>query len=160
MSPRRHRPLQVSLRDVTVTRRVPQRQDAVPSLPANVGATLRHLLLPLSTAGTRELQVLSRVTASFRAGTATLVLGSPGSGKSTLLRALSGRLEGTAPQGAVLYNGEPADVLRSRRGVNLCRLAAYAPQVDVHQTFLTVRELFAFAHESCAAALPAGASGA
>lgn len=107
------------------------------------------------------MDALHGISARFAAGTSTLVLGSPGSGKTTLLRAVAGRLDGaggTSAAAAVRYNGVPIPAVASERGLQPRRLAAYAPQVDQHQAFLTVRELLSFAHASCASALPTGAS--
>ena len=113
---------------------------------------------PRAIAGTSELHLLRNVTASFKAGTSTLVLGAPGSGKSTLLRAVSSRLSAPVAHGTVTVGGLTAEALRAERSTLVRRLTAYAPQTDRHQAFLTVAELLSFAHSNSAAPLPAGAS--
>jgi hypothetical protein len=150
----------VSLHELTVTRQSRARALQPSTLPASLAAAAGALLNPCGARGAVPLAALSRVSARFAAGSATLVLGSPGSGKSTLLRAVAGRLDGGGggEAAAVRYNGVPLPGLAAERGLQPRRLAAYAPQVDQHQAFLTVRELLSFAHASSAAALPAGAS--
>jgi len=150
--------LQVAVDALTLTQRTSARHNAVSNVIEHVAHGLKSLLFPCSTADAVDLPLLSGVSATFAAGSATLVIGSPGSGKSTLLRALSGRLHSTQGRDRIRYNGVSQAELQTAAGVNLRRLAAYAPQQDQHQAFLTVRELFTFAHASCAAALPAGAS--
>lgn len=110
------------------------------------------------------LQGLSGV---LRAGSSTLVLAAPGSGTSTLLRLLSGRERPQAAE-SITYNGvtqvrqgltcsfccslvkyprRPAQGAIAAAGINLRRLAAYAPENDDHEPLLTVTETFQFAYD-------------
>ena len=132
---------------------------------ANTGITnvadsvTRFFSSAFSTTKKRRLQVLDGVSGCLRAGTTTLVLGNGGGGKTSLLRRLSARDTpgGTAPGefgGRVLWNGETPDPIRARK------LAAFAPQFDIHEPLLTVRETLTFAAASCLAPLRADASDA
>jgi ABC-type multidrug transport system ATPase subunit len=119
-------------------------------------ATVGFFSAPFTRAKTRQLSALSGVTGSIRSGTSTLVLGNGGGGKTSLLRRLAARDgpgSGAAGKfgGAVLWNGEAPPKTASK-------LAAFAPQIDIHEPLLTVRETLAFAAASCLAPLPADAS--
>lgn len=152
--------MQVSVDNLIAKQHVGKRSGHTANLIQHFARGVRSVALPCSRAGTEEVQMLAGVTATFAAGSSTLVLGAPGSGKSTLLRAVSGRLHSKDPavSAAVRFSGATLDELKSQRGIEIQRLAAYAPQRDEHQTFLTVKEVLTFAHESCAAPAPEGAS--
>lgn len=77
-------------------------------------------------------------------------------GKSSLLRTIAGRQAADTPS-TVHFNGVSAREAAAS-GVKMRRLANYAPQVDVHAPFLTVKETLAFADASCNSALPRDAS--
>jgi len=151
----------VTVDGLTVTRQARSAALYPSSVPFALAGAAGALLMPFGARGAVPLRALDGVSARFAAGSSTLLLGSPGSGKSTLLRAISGRLDGAgaAAAAAVRYNGVALPDLHAQRGLQPRRLAAYAPQEDKHQAFLTVRELLSFAHASCAAS-PAGRSGA
>jgi len=81
-------------------------------------------------------------------------------GKSALLRALAGRHptggvegKGTNVAEAVTFNGRTPTQLDAA-GVRLERLAAYAPQEDVQEPLLTVRETLTLAHLLASARIP------
>ena len=119
-------------------------------------ATARFFTAPFTRTKTRQLNALSGVTGSIRSGTSTLVLGNGGGGKTSLLRRLAARDgPGTGAPGkfggTVLWNGEAPPKSASK-------IAAFAPQIDIHEPLLTVRETLAFAAASCLAPLPADAS--
>lgn len=80
----------------------------------------------------------------------------PAAGKSTLLRCIAGHTS-LADASAVTFNGESTAQLKSR-GLSVRKLVAYAPQEDIHEPLLTVKETLAFAHANAFAALPADAS--
>ena len=119
----------------------------------NVAASvLRFASGPLRAPATRELRVLEGLSGAFRAGTATLVIGNAGSGKSSLLALLAARRAPTS--GRVLWNGRAPAASAVQPG----KVAAVAPQVDVHEPLLTVRETFDFAAAAALAPLGAAAS--
>lgn len=102
----------------------------------------------------KALDVLTGMTGRIRPGTATLVIGNPGGGKSTLLNFLAGRDKPSV--GSVRWNGEvPGE---GKDSANAGKIAAVAPQLDVHEPLLFVRETFQFAADSALAPLPADAS--
>ena len=87
----------------------------------------------------------------------------PPAGKTALLRALAGRhpTGGVASKAgnidaAITFNGLKASELAAR-SINLSKLAAYAPQEDLHEPLLTVRETFRIAHELSTPRPPADA---
>lgn len=92
--------------------------------------------------------ILKDVTAMFRPGTMTLVLGQPGSGKSSLMKILSGQFPMNRSidlTGDVLYNGQHQSELQSR----LPQMVSYVPQQDEHLPTLSVNETLAFANLLC-----------
>jgi len=99
------------------------------------------------------MQVLDKMTGTFRAGTATLLIGNAGSGKSTFLNLLAGRQPAQNPQ-SVLWNGTPPASNEAKSS----KIATVAPQIDVHEPLLSVRESFEFAASCCLAPLGAAAS--
>lgn len=123
--------MQVTVDNLIATQDVGKRSGHTANLLQHFARGVRSLALPCSRAGTEVVQMLAGVTATFAAGTSTLVLGAPGSGKSTLLRAVAGRLHSRDPAvgAAVRFSGATLSELKSQRGVDIRRLAAYAPQV-------------------------------
>lgn len=91
-------------------------------------------------AGILEKVILHGITASFKPGTSTAILGSSGAGKSTFLNLISGRSVGTLT-GKVLYNGndlkDATQLLHNR--------VAYVMQDDVMLGTQTPREILEFA---------------
>lgn len=93
-----------------------------------------------------QKQILSNVSAVFRPGTVTLLLGQPGSGKSALMKVLSGRFPMTKNvkmEGEITYNDQDIESVRRL----LPQFAAYVDQRDQHYATLTVKETLEFAHE-------------
>jgi ABC-type multidrug transport system ATPase subunit len=87
-------------------------------------------------------------------------------GKTALLRALAGRHPTGGVNGigsnldeAITFNGRKASEL-AKAGINMAKLAAYAPQEDLHEPLLTVRETFQLAHETSTPRPPADAPAA
>ena len=137
-------PADVTLECVSHTVSVPIQSTGI----SNVGESVLRFVTggPFSRVPQQALRVLSSVSAHFPAGSATLILGNSGSGKTTLLSCAAGRqLPSTG--GRVLWNGaEPA-----ASGASVAKVAALAPQVDVHEPLLTVRETLDFAVGCCLA---------
>ncbi|ETV98201.1 hypothetical protein, variant 1 [Aphanomyces invadans] len=89
--------------------------------------------------------VLFDVTARFKPGSMTLVLGPPGCGKTSLLKAIAGVFS-TAPlneSGGVTFNGIATNRLPA---ADLRSLVTFAGQRDEHIPTLTVHETLEFAH--------------
>ncbi len=100
---------------------------------------------PLHARATRELRVLEGLTGALRAGTATLIIANAGGGKLTLLELVAARR--AASEGRVLWNGLAPGAGAARPP----KVAAVAPQVDVHEPLLTVCETLEFAAACCVA---------
>jgi len=92
------------------------------------------------------LQVVSGLAAP---GKLLALMVASGAGKSTLLDVIAGRKTGGKMEGAIFLNGHPKETK------SFARLTAYCEQVDVHNTFATVREAL---HFSAALRLPDGVS--
>lgn len=73
--------MQVVLSAVTVTVKVPERHNDIPSVPGNLLKVAAKLTMPWRSAKTNPVFVLNNVTASFKPASFTLILGSPGSGE-------------------------------------------------------------------------------
>jgi hypothetical protein len=133
-------PVEVKYTDLTVTLQL------TPN-PKLVTTFADHLVTGLKSAAfmsgpTVDCKLLHGVRGVLRPGTLTLILGAPGSGKSVLLRALAGRHPSGGVDGrgsnhatAVTFNGRTPRQLAAD-GVNVARLAAYAPQEDTHEPLL------------------------
>ena len=116
---------------------------------SNVAESVVNVITrPFRKAETRRMQVLDKLSGTFRAGTSTLIIGNAGGGKTTLLNLISGR-EKTQTTNSVLWNG--IDLASS--SAKFSKIATVAPQVDVHEPLLTVRESFEFAAQCCLAPL-------
>eukprot|EP00904_Undaria_pinnatifida_P014208 jgi/Undpi1/9918/HiC_scaffold_28.g12372.m1 len=112
--------------------------------------------------------ILHDVSAVFKPGTTTLVLGPPGCGKSTLLKSIAGLLKHDLCRsgcpirhvntGSITYNGCTKD----SKEFSLPKLVHFVEQVDRHLPTMTVEETlnFAFASMSGGTHLPhLGAAG-
>jgi ABC-type multidrug transport system ATPase subunit/ABC-type multidrug transport system permease subunit len=94
--------------------------------------------------------ILRDVTARFKPGTMTLVLGQPGSGKSTMLKLAAARFplkdKRLDVQGEVTYSG--ASIMKNQTLYNKApQLASYVEQQDTHFPTLTTKETLKYAHE-------------
>ncbi|CAM9251648.1 unnamed protein product, partial [Laminaria digitata] len=93
--------------------------------------------------------ILHDVSAVFKPGTTTLVLGPPGCGKSTLLKSMAGLLKhdaGHVNRGNVTYNGRTKD----SKEFSLPKLVHFVEQADRHLPTMTVEETLRFAFDSMA----------
>lgn len=99
-----------------------------------------------------RIAALENVSASFPAGTSTVILAAPGAGSSTLLRLVAGRVRAT-PASAVTWSGSDTLALKTA-GVSIARLAAYCREGDEHEAHLTVRETLHFAHSTGVTPVP------
>lgn len=143
LPPAAHGPrVDVAYEGVTHRAQVPIVETGLTNVAASV---LRFAAGPLRARATRELRVLEGLTGAFRAGTATLVIANAGGGKSTLLELVAARR--AASEGRVLWNGLAPGAGAARPP----KVAAVAPQVDVHEPLLTVRETLEFAAACCVA---------
>ncbi|KAJ0397746.1 hypothetical protein P43SY_005603 [Pythium insidiosum] len=159
--------LEVRVRNMTLSTQVAavaRHEDAKKALPTLKNAVWGGVkaMLPgrsRSASTTVTKYILRDVSAVFRPGTMTLVLGQPGSGKSSLLKALSGRLankKAIQVEGETTYNGIPSETLRGR----VPQFAAYVAQRDAHFPTLTVEETLEFAHACAKNAAPSEKMGA
>ena len=142
----------VSWRDLRASVSIPARNDG------GVQSVVSAAVSALRPVARTELPILNGLSGRIPHGTSCLVLANAGGGKTTLLRLLAGR-ESTRQagfSGSVSWNGEAPGAGAAKA----CKIAAFAPQVDVHEPLLTVRETLEFAAASCLADLPAEASAA
>jgi ABC-type multidrug transport system ATPase subunit len=130
---------------------VPIIQTGLTNLAESVG---NFITGPFRKSDTRRMQVLDKMTGTFKAGTATLLIGNAGSGKSTFLSLLAGREKAQNPQ-SVFWNGKNPHVFSDAK---CSKIATVAPQIDVHEPLLSVRESFEFAAKCCLAPLGASAT--
>ena len=151
LPPASHGPrIDVSFSDLRLTLTVPVQDTGVTNVAA---AALRFATSPFTSPPTRPLPALCGLSGTLRAGTSTLILGNAGGGKTLLLRRLAARDPLRAGEGTVLWNGAAPPGSGAAR-----KLAAFAPQIDIHEPLLTVRETLTFAAASCLAPLPSEAS--
>lgn len=95
--------------------------------------------------------LLQGVSGIASPGKLLALMGASGAGKSTLLDVIAGRKTGGTMEGDIFLNGF------AKETKSFARLTAYCEQVDVHNTFATVREAL---HFSASLRLPDGVSGA
>ena len=81
-----------------------------------------------------ELQILSDVTATFKSGRMTAVMGASGAGKTSLLYAMAGELPPSRMSGKLLVNGEPCQPTRIKQ------ISGFVFQDDVLLDTMTVQE--------------------
>jgi len=99
----------------------------------------------------RDKHMLHDVSASFRPGSLTLVLGPPQAGKTSLLRLCGGLLKpaGNATLAAeeVSFNGDPVypKITGGEKRFVPTKVSSYVDQIDRHAPSLTVEETLIFA---------------
>lgn len=119
-------------------------EDAPLELPTIANALKKSFIVAKKHVVHKE--ILKNVTAVFKPGTTTLVLGQPGSGKSALMKTLSGRFPMTkniTMNGRITYNNQDLELIRTR----VPQFVAYVSQRDHHYPSLTVKETLTFAHK-------------
>lgn len=122
---------------------------------SNVGQSIVNFVSgPFRSSPSVSLNILHSMAGVLHSGTSTLIIGNAGSGKTTLLRLFAGRDVLGQSEGSILWNDTPSSAAFSSK------LAGFAPQIDVHEPLLTVRETFEFAAASCLAPLSSDASAA
>ncbi|GAB2228065.1 hypothetical protein Droror1_Dr00009895 [Drosera rotundifolia] len=81
-----------------------------------------------------RLQLLRQVTAAFRPGVLTALMGISGAGKTTLMDVLAGRKTGGYIEGDIRVSGFP------KKQETFARVLGYCEQTDIHSPQVTVRE--------------------
>jgi ABC-type multidrug transport system ATPase subunit len=137
------------IKDVTID--VPSSSSSI----SNVGLSIVNFISgPFRPPQSVSMKVIHPMTGVLKSGTSTLIIGNAGCGKTTLLRLLAGRDSLGKEEGHILWNDTPSAASFPSK------LAGFAPQIDVHEPMLTVRETFEFAAASCLAPLAPDASAA
>ncbi|XP_057859925.2 ABC transporter G family member 42 isoform X2 [Cryptomeria japonica] len=85
-----------------------------------------------------RLQLLQDVTAAFRPGVLTALMGVSGAGKTTLMDVLAGRKTGGYTEGDIRISGFP------QKQETFARIAGYCEQNDIHSPQVTVWESLMF----------------
>ncbi|KAF5933066.1 hypothetical protein HYC85_029237 [Camellia sinensis] len=81
-----------------------------------------------------RLQLLREVTAAFRRGVLTALMGVSGAGKTTLMDVLAGRKTGGYIEGDIRISGFP------KIQETFARISRYCQQMDIHSPQVTIRE--------------------
>ncbi|CAL5431972.1 unnamed protein product [Camellia sinensis] len=81
-----------------------------------------------------RLQLLREVTAAFRPGVLTALMGVSGAGKTTLMDVLAGRKTGGYIEGDIRISGFP------KIQETFARISGYCQQMDIHSPQVTIRE--------------------
>lgn len=85
-----------------------------------------------------RLQLLKGVTAAFRPGILTALMGVSGAGKTTLMDVLAGRKTGGYIEGDIRISGY------HKKQRTFARISGYCEQNDIHSPQVTVRESLIF----------------
>ena len=81
-----------------------------------------------------RLQLLREVTATFRPGVLTALMGISGAGKTTLMDVLAGRKTSGYVEGDIRLSGFP------KKQETFARISGYCEQTDIHSPNITVHE--------------------
>ena len=81
-----------------------------------------------------RLQLLRDVTATFRPGVLTALMGVSGAGKTTLMDVLAGRKTGGYIEGDIRISGFP------KVQDTFARVSGYCEQTDIHSPTITIHE--------------------
>lgn len=115
----------------------PQTQSSPIPFP-KVSLAMKDLKYSVSHPEKGEIKLLKGITASFRPGVLTALMGASGAGKTTLLDCLANRKTGGSITGEILVGGQPMKA-------NLfSRISGYVEQEDIHEPFATVHEALQF----------------
>ena len=114
-------------------------QSVLPLTPMTVAwRGLKYTVQLNKNLGGGEKTLLQGVSGVAVPGKLMSLMGASGAGKSTLLDVIAGRKTGGKMEGDIFLNGFP------RETKSFARLTAYCEQMDVHNTFATVREALHF----------------
>ena len=98
-----------------------------------------------ATPSTKDHVILNHLNGTLKAGSNTLLLGSPGCGKTAFLKALAGRTPFRDPrttlEGVVTVGGRPTSEL------HMTKMVGFVEQIDNHLPLMTVRQTLQFAAE-------------
>ncbi|KAL8527729.1 hypothetical protein ACS0TY_005540 [Phlomoides rotata] len=86
----------------------------------------------------KRLQLLRDITAAFKPGVLTALMGVSGAGKTTLLDVLSGRKTSGTIEGEIRIGGYP------KVQTTFARISGYCEQTDIHSPHITVEESVIF----------------
>ncbi|KAL8527698.1 hypothetical protein ACS0TY_005515 [Phlomoides rotata] len=86
----------------------------------------------------KRIQLLRDITAAFRPGVLTAIMGVSGAGKTTLLDVLSGRKTNGTIEGEIRIGGFP------KVQTTFARISGYCEQTDIHSQQITVQESVLF----------------
>ncbi|KAL8545343.1 hypothetical protein ACS0TY_005497 [Phlomoides rotata] len=86
----------------------------------------------------KRLQLLRDITAAFKPGVLTALMGISGAGKTTLLDVLSGRKTSGTIEGEIRIGGYP------KVQTTFARISGYCEQTDIHSPQITVEESVIF----------------
>ncbi|KAL8527705.1 hypothetical protein ACS0TY_005522 [Phlomoides rotata] len=86
----------------------------------------------------KRIQLLRDITAAFRPGVLTALMGVSGAGKTTLLDVLSGRKTSGTIEGEIRIGGFP------KVQTTFARISSYCEQTDIHSPQITVQESVLF----------------
>lgn len=100
--------------------------------------TIENLDYTVVLADGTDKQLLHGITANFKPGTITALMGSSGAGKTTLMDVIAGRKTGGSIRGSIMLNG------CTKNPVTFSRIAAYCEQMDIHSSSATVLEALLF----------------
>jgi len=90
-----------------------------------------------------RLELLKGVSASFRPGVLTALMGMSGAGKTTLMDVLAGRKTGGYIEGNIRIAGFP------KKQETFTRVSGYCEQNDIHSPLVTVYESLVFSACLC-----------
>ena len=113
-----------------------QPHSVLPFTPMSVAWRALRYTVKLADGSSKTL--LNGISGAAQPGRFMALMGASGAGKTTLLDVLAGRKTAGVMEGEIFLNGRPRD------GTSFARMTAYCEQMDVHNSFATVREALHF----------------